>query len=129
MRILIADDNERVRSGIKSLLALEPECEVCGEAHDGEDAIAKARELHPDLILLDISMPGMNGLDAARALRQVSNCKILIMSQHDPTVLKSRALSAGAQGCLDKARLVTDLMPAIASLLREPTPSPTRFNG
>ena len=116
MRILIADDNARVRQGIKSILTSREDWEICGEAQDGEEAIEKSRDLLPDLILLDISMPLLNGLDAARMLRQVTSAKILIMSQHDSSVLAPRALAAGADGSLDKARLSTDLIPAIASI-------------
>ena len=116
MRILIADDNARVRQGITRILACRENWEVCGEAQDGEEVIEKSRDLLPDLILLDISMPLLNGLDAARMLRQVTSAKILIMSQHDSSVLAPRALAAGADGSLDKARLSTDLIPAIASI-------------
>jgi DNA-binding NarL/FixJ family response regulator len=100
MRILVVDDNDRVRHGVRDLLTSETNWEVCGEAKDGMEAIQKARELLPDLILLDISMPGLNGLEATRLLRlQAANAKILIMSQNDPVRLLPRAIEAGAQGC------------------------------
>jgi two-component system NarL family response regulator len=70
MRILIVDDNERIRRGVLDILASKKNWNVCGEARDGMEAIRKARELLPDLILLDISMPGLNGLEAARLLRR-----------------------------------------------------------
>ena len=78
----------------------------------------KARQLLPDVILLDISMPGLNGFETTRLLRQleVADAKILIMSQNDPALLLPRAIEAGAQGCVDKARLFTDLLPSIESL-------------
>jgi DNA-binding NarL/FixJ family response regulator len=125
MRILIADDNARVRQGIKSILTSREDWEICGEAQDGPEAIEKSRSLLPDLILLDISMPGMNGLDAARMLRQVTSAKILVMSQHDTTVLAPRAREAGAHGCLDKSCLSTDLIPTITRMFQEPKPTPT----
>jgi two-component system, NarL family, nitrate/nitrite response regulator NarL len=82
MRILIVDDNERIRRGVMDILASKKNWNVCGEARDGTEAIRKARELLPELILLDISMPGLNGLEAARLLRQeIANTKILLMSQ------------------------------------------------
>src|ERR1700692_1730392 len=117
MQVLIADDNTRVREGIKSILNGHKDWQVCGEAKDGQEAIDRAQELRPDLILLDISMPGMNGLDGARLLRKSTSAKILVMSQHDATVLTRRALEAGGHGCLDKSRLSTDLISAIAALL------------
>jgi DNA-binding NarL/FixJ family response regulator len=117
MRILIADDNEWVRRGVTNILA-PTHWDVCGEAKDGAEAIQKAAELLPDLILLDVSMPGLNGLEVTRLLRQkVPGAKILIISQHDPVVLLPRAIEAGAHGCVDKGRLSTELLPAIASVM------------
>lgn len=84
MRILIADDNDMVRRGVTEILSSEANWEICGEARDGSEVLRKARELLPDLILLDISMPGTSGFEAARLLRQeVPAVKILIISQHD----------------------------------------------
>jgi two-component system response regulator NreC len=114
MRILIADDNESVRRGVIRILAARPSSEICGMAKDGAEAVQKARELSPDLILMDVSMPGLNGLDAAREIRQGrSRAKILMLSQHDPAQLLPRAIQAGAQACVDKSRLGADLLPAI----------------
>ncbi|MFZ0199164.1 MAG: response regulator transcription factor [Candidatus Sulfotelmatobacter sp.] len=117
MRILLVDDNDRVRHGIRDLLTSDTNWEVCGEAKDGTEALQKARQLLPDVILLDISMPGLNGFETTRLLRlEVADAKILIMSQNDPALLLPRAIEAGAQGCVDKARLFTDLLPSIESL-------------
>lgn len=117
MRILIADDNDMVRRGVMGILARVANWEVCGEARDGSEALRKARELLPDLILLDISMPGTNGLQVARLLRQeVPEAKILVISQHDPIQLLPRALEAGAHACLDKSRLDPDLVATMESL-------------
>jgi two-component system response regulator NreC len=125
MRILVVDDNEYVRRGVLNILASDKNLEVCGVATDGEEAIQKARELRPDLVLLDISMPGMDGLEAARILRtEVASAKILIMSQHDSTQILQRALDAGAQGCVDKGRLATDLLPHIESIMHSPEQVP-----
>ena len=118
MRILIADDNDWVRRGVVNILAPMSHWEVCGEAKDGAETIQRAAELVPDLVLLDVSMPGLNGLDVARLLREkVPAAKILIMSQHDPAVLLSRAIEAGAHACVDKSRLSTELLPTIASMM------------
>jgi DNA-binding NarL/FixJ family response regulator len=117
MRILIADDNELIRRGVADMLANEAGLEICGEARDGMDTLQKAQELHPDLVLLDISMPGITGFETARLLREsIPYIKILIMSFGDQLQLLPRALEAGADDCIDKARLAADLLGAIHSL-------------
>jgi DNA-binding NarL/FixJ family response regulator len=119
MRVLVADDNALVRRGIVGLLSADKDLEVCGEASNASDTLQKAQALNPDLILLDVSMPDMNGLDAARLLKQKSpSVKILIVSQHDPKQLLPRSLEAGAHGCIDKGRIATDLLPMLRSLLK-----------
>jgi two-component system response regulator NreC len=115
--MLIVDDNEMVRRGVILLLSSWPTWKVCGEASSGEEAIDKAKELRPDLILLDISMPGANGFEIAVTLRrETPQAKIVIMSQHDQTQLLPRALEAGADACVDKDSLSVDLLPAIEGL-------------
>lgn len=117
MRVLIADDNELIRRGIAGLLSAAKNVEVCGEASDSTEALKKADELRPDLILLDVSMPGTNGLNTAQLLRQkLPLLKILIVSQHDANELLPRALEAGAHGCIDKARITTDLLKTVTNL-------------
>src|SRR5579859_4852851 len=117
MRILIADDNKLVRQAIMGFLEEQGGYEVCGEAADSADTIQKASELHPDLILLDVSMPGTNGLETARILkRKLPQTKILMISQHDRKQMLPRSLEAGADGAVDKARLAGDLLPAIQEL-------------
>ncbi|MFZ0318277.1 MAG: response regulator transcription factor [Candidatus Sulfotelmatobacter sp.] len=119
MRILVADDNERVRRGVLDILAARSDWQVCGEAKDGTEAIQKAQELLPDVILLDVSMPGLNGLDTARLLRQqLSSSKILIMSQHDSASLLPSALQAGADGCVDKGLLGAELLSSIERITK-----------
>jgi DNA-binding NarL/FixJ family response regulator len=114
LRILIADDNEMVRRGVAGLLSSEPNWEVCGEAKNGSEALLKAPKLLPDLILLDVSMPGLDGLEVTRLLRRVvPQTKILVMSQHDPIQLLPRVVAAGGHGCVDKSRLGTDLVASI----------------
>jgi DNA-binding NarL/FixJ family response regulator len=123
MRILVVDDNDRVRQGVIAILASRTNWEVCGQAQDGAEAIQKVRELRPDLILLDISMPGMNGLDVARAVRiEMADAKILIMSQHDPASVLQGALQAGANGCVDKSRMGEELASSIEGIMGSSTP-------
>jgi DNA-binding NarL/FixJ family response regulator len=119
LRILIADDNQMVRRGILLLLAGEPAWEFCGEVADGALILKTVEELRPDVVLLDVSMPRLNGLEAARLLRQqFPDIKIVIMSQHDPQHLRPRAIEAGADACVDKARIANDLPTAIRSIFR-----------
>ncbi len=117
MRILIADDNALIRRAIRSLLSGEANCDICGEASDSITALQKARELQPDLIILDISMPGTNGLDTANVIRkEFPHVKILIISQNDAEQLLPGVLLSGANGCVDKARMSVDLLAAIKNL-------------
>ena len=117
MRILIADDNDAVRRGVVRLLSSEADWQICGEAKNGPEALEKARNLHPDLILLDISMPGMNGLEAARLLRQeVPTVKIIVISQHDAKQMLPQVLAAGADGCVDKGQLGEQLVASIRKI-------------
>jgi DNA-binding NarL/FixJ family response regulator len=114
MRIFIADDNSDVRRGVAGILSSHPTWEVCGEAANGAEAILKVTDMLPDVVLLDISMPGISGLEVAQVLRQkVSNVKIVVMSQYDPALLLPRAREAGALACIDKGRLAADLIPTI----------------
>lgn len=111
------DDNELVRRGIARILSGHANCEVCAEASDGVDALQKARQFRPDVILIDINMPGMDGLEASRRLRQeLPEIKIFIMSQNDADRFLPDARKAGADGCVDKARIVTDLPIVISNI-------------
>jgi DNA-binding NarL/FixJ family response regulator len=117
MRILLADDNQLVRRGIAGVLAQQEGWVLCGEASSSEETIEKTGELHPDLVLLDVSMPGANGLETMRVLKQrFPQTTILIITQHDPRQMLPRALDLGASGCIDKARLALDLLPAIRAV-------------
>jgi DNA-binding NarL/FixJ family response regulator len=117
LRILLADDYDGIRLVLKQFLGTVPNCEVCGEATNGTDAVLKARELAPDLVILDISMPKQSGLEAARRIRQeLPKAKIIIMSQHDPAQLLPSAREAGADACVDKSRTFADLLPTIVQL-------------
>src|SRR6266481_5260647 len=86
MRILVADDSDIVRRGVVAMLSSETGWEVCGEARDGSDALQKARELLPDLIVIDVSMPSVGGLEATRLLReQLPKTRVLVISGQEPT--------------------------------------------
>ena len=118
VRILIVDDHELVRRGLRSILVTRPDWEICGEAADGTNAIEKARELRPDIVLLDITMPRVNGLDAARIIRRdVPRTKVIILSQYDESEMRSRAFEAGAQGYISKSDAARQLLIAIESLV------------
>jgi PAS domain S-box-containing protein len=119
MRLLIVDDHEVVRQGIRSLLSEQAEWEVCGEAVDGQDALEKACELKPDLIVMDVSMPRLNGLEATRQVRSMlPACEVLILSQHENGEMARQALKAGARGYVVKTSVSKDLIAAITKVSR-----------
>ena len=101
LRILIADDSQLIRKSMIAILRSRPAWEVCGESPDGADAVQKAINLRPDVVLLDISMPGKNGLEAARMIRQeLPKVKILVVSLNDAVFTLPSALAAGADGLI-----------------------------
>jgi PAS domain S-box-containing protein len=124
VRVLIVDDHEVVRRGVRSLLASRPDLDICGEAVDGRDAIAKALELKPDVITMDISMPNLNGLEATREIRRLlPDTPVLIMSQHDIPEMMKQALDAGATAYIVKSAISTQLIAALDRVRRrEPSP-------
>lgn len=119
IRILIADDHELVRRGLRGLLEAHPGWNVCAEARDGRAAVEKALELKPDIVILDISMPEMNGLDAARRLhKDLPQTEVLILTMHESEQIVREVLSAGARGYVLKSDAGRDLVAAVESLLR-----------
>lgn len=117
LRILIADDHDIVRRGIKSLIEVRPEWKICDEAHSGREAVAKAEEKKPDIVILDISMPELNGLEAARRIKKVSpNSEILILSVHYSDQLIKDILDVGARGFIVKSDSDRDLIVALEAL-------------
>jgi DNA-binding NarL/FixJ family response regulator len=122
LRILIADDHEVARRGIRSLLESHPGWEVCAEAKDGRDAVELATSLKPDLVLLDIGMPNLNGLEAARQILATSpNAAILILTMHDSDNVIREVLRAGARGFLLKSDAGRDLVAAVEALESQKT--------
>jgi DNA-binding NarL/FixJ family response regulator len=117
-RILVADDHDVVRQGLRSLIQEQPQWELVAEATDGRDAVEKAGELKPDIAILDISMPSLNGLDATRQILKLNtHTKILILSMHDSEQVIDNVLNAGARGYVLKADAASDLVRAMQALL------------
>ena len=107
-----------------------PRWDVCGEASDGLEAIAKVLDLKPDLVILDLSMPVMGGTAAARHIRSlVPSTKIIFLSMHDSETVIELARLAGADGCVSKRCSTTDLYKAVAAVLRSSNDPPTRAAG
>lgn len=117
LRILVADDHEIVRRGLVALLKTRAGWEVCGEAHDGREAVEKAKELKPDIVILDIGMPNLNGLEAARQmLHHNPRTKVLILTITDADELVRAVLDAGALGFVLKSDATRDLISAVEAL-------------
>jgi two-component system NarL family sensor kinase len=117
-RILIADDHEVMRRGVRGLVESQEEWSVCGEAIEGNEAISKTRELHPDLLILDVSMPGVSGIDAAlQILKDDPDIKILFFTMHDSPQMMREISNVGAWGYVAKARAGNDLVDAVRIIL------------
>jgi DNA-binding NarL/FixJ family response regulator len=122
LRILIADDHDVVRHGLRALLQGHEGWEVCGEASDGRDAVEKAALLKPDLAILDVGMPNLNGLDATRQiLRSDPHVMVLVLTIDESDQLIRAALEAGARGFLLKSDAAHDLVGAVEALQQHRT--------
>ena len=122
LRLLLADDHEVVRRGLRSLLEAQPGWIVAAEAADGRVAVEKAQEIKPDVAILDISMPALNGLEAARQIvKSLSQTKVLVLTMHDSDPLIQQVLEAGARGYLLKSDAARDLVAAVDALRRNKT--------
>jgi DNA-binding NarL/FixJ family response regulator len=117
-RILLVDDHSTIRVAVRAMMG--GNYAVCGEAANGQEAVEKAVELKPDLILMDIHMPVMNGIDAAKKIRQaMPGAKILIFSIHDSLQIEAEAKSAGTEGVVCKTAPRQDILAAIERVLAD----------
>ncbi|HMF89664.1 MAG TPA: response regulator transcription factor [Candidatus Angelobacter sp.] len=117
IRILLADDHEVVRRGLVSLLATRPDWEVCGEAQNGREAVTMATKLKPNLAVLDLSMPELNGLEATRQIRkEVPETEVLVFTMHESEQFVRDLLAAGARGYVLKSDVTTQLLTAIETV-------------
>jgi DNA-binding NarL/FixJ family response regulator len=121
LRILVADDVPMVRAGLKSLLETHEGWSVCGEAGDGQDAVQKALDLTPDVVLLDVSMPHLNGLQAAEIIKKyLPSATIYFVTQYHSLEMARATAEVGARGCIAKVYIPTDLVPAIEAAVDFP---------
>ncbi|WP_420438670.1 response regulator [Candidatus Palauibacter sp.] len=119
VRALLVDDHAVVRAGLRALLEASGRAEVVGEASSGEEAVRKARILEPDIVVMDLAMPGMDGVQATRRIAALDiETKVLVLTAHDEDECLLPALNAGADGFLNKSAADTDLMGAIEAVVR-----------
>ena len=119
LRILIADDHELVRRGLAALLQAHEGWEICAEAKDGREAVEKARQLKPEVVILDVGMPNLNGLAATRQLmQQDSEVKVIVLTITDSDQVIREALDAGARGFVLKSDAARDLVTAVEAVQR-----------
>lgn len=119
VRILLADDHTLVREGLRKILEAQRDWEVIGEASDGREAVRQALELKPDLVILDLAMPLLSGVDAIQQIvRRLPSTRVLALSMHANEAYVTRALKAGAHGYLLKDSAANDLLRAVAALMQ-----------
>ncbi|HEV2402433.1 MAG TPA: response regulator transcription factor [Candidatus Sulfotelmatobacter sp.] len=120
LRILIADDNEAIRNGLRSVLESRSGWVVCGQAVDGRDAVEKAFELEPDMILVDVSMPHLNGFEVARCIHErLPDCGILVVTEQDPRFMVHLSPQPGVSGYVVKSRITLDLLSAVEAARKQ----------
>jgi len=119
IRILLVDDHAVVRQGFRMILAAQEDMEIVGEAGNGREAIAKAAELHPDVVVMDVAMPELNGIEATRRLAETSpQTRVLALSMHKDFVYVREILRAGARGYLLKDSIDVDFLTAVRAVAR-----------
>lgn len=122
LQLLLADDHEIVRQGLRSVLESQRDCKIVGEASDGRQAVSMTKELNPDVVILDIGMPSLNGLEATRQILKLRpQTKVLILTMHESDSVIREVLDAGARGYLLKTDAGRDLLSAVDSLRRNKT--------
>jgi DNA-binding NarL/FixJ family response regulator len=122
VRILLADDHEIVREGVRAMIERQPGWEICGEASTGREAVAQAQALEPDLVIMDIGMPELNGLDATRQIKRLlPQVEVLIFTANETEEIVRQVFQSGARGYLLKAEASKHLLPAIEMLRKHRT--------
>lgn len=119
IKILLVDDHAIMRDGIRAMLSLDNDIDIVGEAADGKEAMEKVEELAPDVVIMDIAMPGMDGLEATRRIRKRNGkIKVLVLTQHDNREYILTAIKAGISGYVPKRALGSELVSAIHAVYR-----------
>ncbi|HVO64089.1 MAG TPA: response regulator transcription factor [Terriglobales bacterium] len=116
-RVLVVDDSKALRDAVRRLLADLPDWEICGEASNGREGVEKALELRPDVILMDVGMPELDGLEATRRIRTQVDTEVLVFTQYDSRQAAEEAMAAGARGYLPKSR-AADLIEALTAVVQ-----------
>jgi DNA-binding NarL/FixJ family response regulator len=122
VQILLADDHEVVRKGLRALLETQPGWKVIAEATDGREAVEKAQSMHPDVAIVDIGMPSLNGLEATRQIvKKAPRTRVLVLTMHDTNPLIQQVVKAGARGYVLKSDVASDLVSAVEALTHDQT--------
>lgn len=119
LRILLVDDSQEFLDSIANLLSLHPSLQVIGSAQSACAGLEQVEQLQPDLVLMDLAMPGMNGIEATRWLKaRAVSCKVVILTLHDHTEYREAAKAAGADGFISKSEIATQIRPLIQALFQ-----------